>query len=125
MKSYNIVKKLEKEGYKIYYKKWNYWDGIPHVELDGFEFTIADRVWKDNWQGCQLDFIYNEVLQALYIAEKNNPVFLKKIEQVPFESWYYSRYLILSMLDYYNYMEGVYPFNEYYQILEKLKKELE
>ena len=122
MKSTNIVKRLEKEGYKIIYKKWGYWDNIPHVQLEGFDFTIADKVWKDNWQGCCLDFVYNEVLQALYIAERNNPVFLKKIEQVPLEQWYYGRYLILSMEDYYQYKKGVYPFNGYNKELERLKK---
>lgn len=123
MKSYNIIKKLEKEGYKIHYKKWAYWDGVPYVELDGFEFAIADRVWEDHWQGCKLDFIYNHVQDALYLAQNNNPIILKKIEQVPWEGWYYGRYLIKNMEDYYSYKKGCYPFDEYYKILEKLKKE--
>ena len=125
MKSENIVKKLQKEGYKIAFKKWSYWDNIPHVVLDGFSFAIAEHVHQKDWLGCNINFIYNHVQHALNIAQRNNPVFLKKIEQVPSESWYYSRYLILNMLDYYNYMEGVYPFNEYLIVLKKLKKELE
>ena len=123
MKSYNIVKKLEKEGYKISYKKWAYWDGVPHVELDGFEFVIADRVWRDHWQSCRVDFIYNEILQALYIAQKNNPVFLKKIEQVPADGWYYGRYLIRSMEDYYQYKKNIYPYNESWEVMQRLNRE--
>jgi hypothetical protein len=125
MKSDNIVKKLQKEGYSITFKKWGYWDGVPHVELDGFDFTIAKIISKDNRQSCRVDFIYNEVRQALYIAEQNNPVFLKKIEKAPSGDWYYSRYLIRNMGDYEDYEKKRYPFNEYYQVLEKLKTEME
>lgn len=124
MKSYNIVKKLQKEGYKIVYKKWSYWDNIPHVELDGFDFSIAQKKYNGNWQSCKVDFIYNEVRQALYIAERNNPVFLKKIKEMPGQEWYYGRYLIRNMEDYQAYKKNLYPFNEYYKVLEKLKKEL-
>lgn len=126
MKSYNIVKKLEKEGYNIIYKKWEYWDNIPHVELDGFNFSIAEKKYNGNWQSCKVDFIYNEVRQALHIAEKNNPILFKKIEEVPSETWYYSRYLILNMEDYYQYKKGVYPFdNDYHKVLKQLKNEVE
>ena len=125
MKSVNIIKRLEKEGYKITYKKWSYWDGVPYVELDGFDFAIAKIVSRDNWQSCRIDFVYNEVRQALYIAERNNPVFLKKIEEAPGDDWFYSRYLIRNMGDYEAYKKGIYPFNEYYKVLEKLKKEVE
>lgn len=121
MKSENIVKKLQKEGYKIVYKKWGYWDGVPYVQLDGFGFTIAEHVQNDGWLGINLDFIFNHVQQALYVAQKNNPIFLKKIKESPAQSWYYSRYLIQNMQDYYDYVKGVYPFDEYYQILKKLK----
>lgn len=125
MKSYNIVKKLEKEGYEIVYKKWAYWDGVPYVQLDGFNFAIAERVWSGNMQGCRVDFIFNHVQEALYMAKKNNPIFLKKINEVPTERWYYSRYLILSMDDYYMYKKQKYPFDECYNVLEKLKNEVE
>ena len=125
MKSYNIVKKLEKEGYKITYKKWAYWDCVPHVQLQGFDFAIAEIVSRDNWQSCQVDFIFNEVRQALYIAEKNNPVFLKKIEEEPGEEWFYGRYLILNMGHYEAYKKDLYPFDHYYKVLEKLKKGIE
>lgn len=122
MKIENIVKKLEKEGYNIIYKKWGYWNTIPHVELDGFDFAIAEYTEKDGWMGCNLDFIYNQVREALYIAQKNNPVFLKKIKESPTEDWYYGRYLILNMQDYFQYQKDKYPFDEYYIVLEKLKK---
>lgn len=125
MKSVNIVKRLEKEGYNIIYKKWSYWDDVPHVELDGFDFSIAKIISRDNWQSCRVDFIYNEVRQALYIAERNNPVFLKKIEEEPWNDWYYSRYLIRSMGDYETYKKDRDFFHEYYKVLERLKKELE
>lgn len=123
MKSVNITKKLEKEGYRIIYKKWGYWDNIPHVKLDGFNFAIAGYIEKNGALGCRVDFIYNEVQRALYIAQKNNPILLKKIKQVPEQEWYYSRYLILSMEDYYLYKRQKYPYNEYWQILERLRKE--
>lgn len=126
MKSDNIVKKLEKEGYKIFYKKWGYWDSIPHVQLNGFDFAIAEYIHQNNWLGCNLDFIFNQVQEALDIAQRNNPLFIKKIEQVPFEQWYYSRFLILSMEDYFLYKKNLHPFDdEYYAALEKLKKDLE
>ena len=124
MKSSNIVKRLKKEGYKITYKKWAYWDGVPHVEFEGFDFAIAKIISRDNWQSCRVNFVYNEVRQALYIAQKNNPVFLKKIEEEPGNDWYYSRYLIRNMDHYEAYKKDLYPFNEYYKVLEKLKKEL-
>lgn len=123
MKSENIIKKLEEQGYKIIYKKWGYWDNIPHVQLEGFDFAIAEKVWSGNWQGCQIDFIYNEVRQALHVAKNNNPILLKKIEQVPADGWYYGRYLIRDMEDYYLYQKEKYPFDEYYLVLQKLKKE--
>ena len=124
MKSNNIVKRLEKEGYSITFKKWAYWDGVPHVQLQGFDFAIAKIVSRNNWQSCRVDFVYNEVRQALYIAQKNNPVFLKKIEEAPCEEWLYGRYLILNMDHYEAYKKNLYPFDHYYKILEKLKKEL-
>ena len=124
MKSANIINRLEKEGYKIVYKRWSYWDGVPHVQLQGFDFAIAEIKHRGNWQSCRVDFIYNEVRQALYIAERNNPIFLKKIEEEPGSDWYYSRYLIKNMGDYYEYKKGIYPFNEYYPMLQKLKNEV-
>lgn len=123
MKSANIVKKLEKKGYKIFYKKWGYWDGVPHVQLDGFDFAIAERVWSDGWSGCNLDFIFNEVLHAITIAKDINPILLKKIEQVPWEKGYYGKYLILNMEDYYLYRKNKYPYNESWEVLQKLNRE--
>lgn len=123
MKSKNIVNKLEKEGYNIIYKKWAYWDGVPHVELDGFDFAIAEYTQQNGWLGCNLDFIFNQVQEALYIAQRNNSILLKKIEESPSEEWYYGRYLILNMEDYYQYKKDIYPFDEYYKVLERLKKE--
>ena len=123
MKSSNIVKKLQKEGYKIIYKKWGYWDSIPHVQLDEFDFAIAERTSRGNMQGCILDFIYNEVLHALTLAKDTNPILLKKIKQVPSESWYYGRYLILSMEDYYLLRKNKYPYNESWEVLQRLNRE--
>jgi len=121
MKSVNIIEKLEKEGYNIVYKKWGYWDSVPHVQLEGFEFAIAKKVFKGNWQSCRIDFIFNEVQQALYIACKNNPIILKKTE----EELDYGRYLILNMGDYEGYKKRIYPFDNYYKVLERLKNEVE
>ena len=126
MKSYNIVKRLEKEGYNIVYKKWAYWDGVPHVKFEGFDFAIAEYVHlKNGWMGCNVNFIYNHVLEALNVAKNNNPIILKKIKQVPSESWYYSRYLILSMENYYLYKKNIHPFDDdYCKVIEQLKNEL-
>ena len=124
MKSANIVKKLEKEGYRIFYKKWGYWDSIPHVQLDGFSFAIAEHVHlKNGWLGINLDFIFNQVQHALDIAQRNNPILLKKIEESPTEDWFYSRFLILTMEDYYRYKRKDYLYDEYWTVLDKLKEE--
>lgn len=122
MRSANIVKKLEKEGYKIYYKKWGYWDGVPHVQLEGFDFTIAEHVYlKNGWMGCNVNFIYNHVLEALDLAKNNNPITVKKMNN---GYWDYSIYLIDSMEDYYMYKKNKYPFDDdYSKILERLKNE--
>lgn len=123
MKSINIVKRLKKEGYKIVYKKWGYWNNIPHVQLDGFDFAIVEIKHNGNWQSCKVDFIYGHVQHALSIAQNNNPIIVRKIEQVPLEDWYYNRYLILSMEDYYLYRKNIYPFDDdYYNVLERLKR---
>ena len=122
MKSYNIVKKLEKEGYKITFKKWYYWDNIPHVELEGFEFAIAECNYLENgWQGIKKDFIYQHVLSALNLAKLNNPIIIKKMNE---GRWDYSIYLIKSMEDYYRYKKEKYPYNEYWDIINKLEKEV-
>lgn len=124
MKSYNIVKKLEKEGYKIVYKKWGYWDSIPYVQLDGFDFAIAECYCENGWSGINQNFIFNEVEQALQVAKNSNSIILKKIKESPSEEFYYARYLILSMGDYYQYKKSIYPFDDdYLRILFKLKKE--
>lgn len=126
MKSVNIVKKLEKQGYNIIYKKWTYWNNIPYVVLNGFDFAIAEM--KDgNSIYLNLDFIFNHVQEALDIAQRNNPIFLKKIKELPQKEWErkwcYNRCLILSMDDYYRYTKRLYPYENYYKVLEKLKKE--
>jgi len=123
MKSDNIVKRLEKEGYKVTFKKWGYWDNIPHVVLDGFSFTIAEHVYlKNGWMGCNLNFIYNHVQEALDLAKTYNPIILKKMND---GYWDYSIYLILSMENYYMYKKNKYPFDDdYYNVLEQLKNEV-
>lgn len=124
MKSQNIVKKLEKEGYKIVYKKWGYWDGVPHVQLEGFDFAIAECTCQNGWSTLNLNFIFNEVQQALQLAKNGNSIILKKIKEAPFEEFYYARFLLLNMGDYYKYKKGIYPFDiDYLRIKEKLKKE--
>lgn len=122
MKSVNIVKRLEKEGYKIVYKKWGYWDNIPHVKLKEFEFAIAEPIHLEGgWQGINLDFIYNHVQHALNLAKINNPTIFKKIKEGG--DWTYGLYLIRNMEDYYRYKKKKYPFNEYWRVLEKIEKE--
>lgn len=123
MKSENIIKKLEKQGYKIIYKKWGYWNNIPHVQLDGFDFAIAEYTYQNGWTGCNLDFIYNQVQQALDLAKTYNPILLKKIEQAPWEDWYLI-YMITSMEDYYIYKKDKFPYDRYWEVINKLEKEL-
>jgi len=127
MKSNNIIKKLENQGYKITFKKWGYWNNIPHVQLNGFNFAIAEYVhFSSGSMGINLDFIYNHVLEALDVVKTNNLILLKKIEESPTEDWLYSRYIIRSMEDYYSYKKNIYPFDdEYWTILEQLKNEVE
>mgnify|MGYP000856085455 CR=1 FL=1 len=120
MKSVNIVKRLEKEGYKIVYKKWEYWDNIPHVELEGFEFAIAEYIYLENgWQGINKEFIYQHVQDALNLAQMNNPIILKAMNN---GYWDYSIYLINNMKDYYMYKKGKFPYNEYWEVINKLEK---
>ena len=123
MKIENIVKRLEKEGYKIFYKKWGYWNNIPHVELNGFDFAIAERVYKNNMQGCKIDFIYNEVLHAITIAKDINTILDKKINQDRINNYWYSKYKILSMDDYYLYRKDKPPYNESWEVMQKLNRE--
>lgn len=123
MKSVNIVKKLEKKGYKVVYKKWGYWDNIPHVQLNGFDFAIAEKVWRDNWQSCKTDFIFNEVLHAITISKDINPILDKKINQDKINNYWYSRYKILSMEDYYLYRKNKPPYDESWEVMQKLNRE--
>lgn len=122
MKSENIIKKLEKEGYKIEYKKWGYWDNIPYVQLDGFDFAIAETTGKKSI-GLNLNFIFNEVLHAITISKDINPILDKKINQDKVNNYWYSRYKILSMEDYYLSRRDKYPYNESWDVLQRLNKE--
>lgn len=122
MKSDNIVKKLEKEGYKVEYKKWGYWDNIPHVQLEGFKFAIAETKGKESIR-LNLDFIFNEVLHAISIAEDVNPILDKKINQDKINNYWYSQYKILSMEDYYLYRKDKPPYNESWDVLQRLNRE--
>ena len=122
MKSDNIIKKLEKQGYKIIYKKWGYWDNIPHIQLDGFNFAIAETTGKESIR-LNLNFIFNEVLHAINIAKDINPILDKKINQDKMNNYWYSRYKILSMEDYYSYRKDKFPYNESWDIMQKLNRE--
>ena len=122
MKSSNIVKKLQKEGYTIIYQKWGYWNNIPHVQLEGFDFAIAETTGKESI-GLNLDFIYNEVLHAIVIAKDINPILDKKINQDKVNNYWYNRYKILSMEDYYLSRKDKYPYNESWDIMQKLNRE--
>lgn len=115
MKSENIVRKLKKEGYNVIYKKWGYWDGIPYVQLEGFDFAIVELVEGRGCLGINLNFIYNEVLNAISIAQWIN----KKLDETKDD--FYNIYKIYSMEDYYKYKKDSYPYNELYHILQRLK----
>lgn len=114
MKSENIIKRLEKEGYEITYKRWSYWDNVPHVELDGFSFAIAEHTQQGNSLGLNLNFIYNEVLNAISTAQRIN----KKLDES--KNYHYNIYKILSMEDYYRYKKDLYPYNELWHILKRI-----
>ena len=86
MKVDNIVKKLEREGYEIIYKKWGYWDGIPFVKLDGFDFAIVEGITINNSYTINMEFVYNHVLDAISIAEEYNYLILDLIKNKPVEA---------------------------------------
>ena len=122
MKSENIVKKLKKEGYKVVYKKWRYWT-VPTIKLkNGDIFYIAETTGRE-FIGLNLDFIFNEVLHAISIAEDINPILDKKINQDKMNNYWYSQYKILSMEDYYLYQKEKYPYNESWDVLQRLNRE--
>lgn len=123
MKSENIIKNLKKDGYKIIYKKWGYWDGVPHVQLDGFDFAIAEGILHYGSYGINMDFIYNHVLDATTVAENTNYSILRLIESKPEKGYEYEPYLILSMQDYYRYLKGQFPWDYWSDVIKSLKEE--
>ena len=118
MKSKNIIKKLEKQGFKISYKKWAYWDNIPHIEMEKFSFAIAEMRGGigGNSLSLNLDFVFNEVLNAISTSQWIN----KKLDES--KNYYYNMYKILSMQDYYNYKKNLYPYRELWHILQKINR---
>ncbi len=122
MKSANIVKKLEKEGYIVEWKKWRYWM-VPSIKLkNGDIFYIAETTGKESI-GLNLNFIFNQVLHAISIAENINPILDKKINQDKINNYWYSMYKILNMGDYYLYRKDKFPYNESWDVLQRLNRE--
>ena len=123
MKSANIVKKLQKEGYNIIYKKWGYWDSIPHVQLEGFDFALAECVLIGGAYGLNMNFIYNHVLEALDLAKNTNYILLQLIKANSEESYEYEPYLIQSMQDYYRYLKKRFPWDYWSHDKKRLERE--
>mgnify|MGYP001274314708 FL=1 len=123
MKVDNIVKKLEREGYEIIYKKWGYWDGIPFVKLDGFDFAIVEGITINNSYTINMEFVYNHVLDAISIAEEYNYLILDLIKNKPVEAYNYEPYLILSMQDYYHYKKELFPWDNWSHTWKQLNSE--
>lgn len=123
MKVNNIIKNLKKDGYKIIYKKWGYWDGVPHIQLDGFDFAIVEGVTVNNSYTINMDFVYNHVLDATATAENVNYYILRLIEARPQKAYEYNPYLILSMEDYYRYLKNQFPWDYWSHTKKWLKME--
>ena len=122
MKIDNIIKKLEKKGYTVEWKKWQYWI-VPSIKLkNGDIFYIAEMKGR-NSISLNLDFIFNEVLHAISIAEDVNPILDQKINQDKINNYWYNRYKILSMEDYYLYRKNKFPYNESWEVLQRLNRE--
>ena len=77
MKSSNIVKMLEKEGYSLDFGRFDYWDGVPYIfsEKRKHVFKIADISSHNNSIGLVLDFKFEDVLSAVRKWEKGEDVF--------------------------------------------------
>ena len=71
MKLINIVNKLEKQGYEIFYDYWYYWR-VPYVKLEnGGSFAIADIATVGGSQSLVENFIFTDVQDAISKAELN------------------------------------------------------
>lgn len=122
MKIENIIKKLEKQGYTVEWKKWAYWN-VPTVKLkNGDIFFIAETTGKQSI-GLNLNFIFNDVLHGISIAESINPILDKKINQDEINNYWYNRYKILSMEDYYLYRKNIFPYDDIWNVLQRLNIE--
>jgi hypothetical protein len=62
MKNSNIVKKLEKLGKTVEYKKFGYWDNIAHC--DGTAIAEYTRP-QYNSVGIETDFKFDDVLSKI------------------------------------------------------------
>ncbi len=123
MKINNIIRNLKKDGFKIIYKKWGYWDSIPHIPLDGFDFAIVEGVTINNSYTINMDFVYNHVLDATTTAENVNYYILRLIEANPKKTYEYEIYLITSMQDYYKYLKREFPWDYWENVKKYLKEE--
>lgn len=77
MKSSNIAKKLEGEGYSLDFGRFSYWDGVPYIfnEERKHAFFIAETSSQNNSVGLILDFKFEDVLSAVRKWEKGEDVF--------------------------------------------------
>jgi hypothetical protein len=65
MKAINIMKKLEKNGYKVTEEKYHYWGGITHVQTENGKCAIAG-IFVSNGNTCLEDeFKYYEVIDYI------------------------------------------------------------
>ena len=61
MKSANIVKNLKKRGYTVEFRRFSWWDNIPHVGRT----AIAERYCINGNQCIRTDFKFSDVLDAI------------------------------------------------------------
>ena len=66
MKQTELVKKLEQEGYKIEFGKYEYWDGVPYVvHQDNSVTWLAELYDSMGSSGVNLDLDYRRVKKAI------------------------------------------------------------
>lgn len=92
MKKQNIIKKLEKEGYRVVGAKFDYWQ-VAAVELEnGGILRLADGYTSNGSYGVIENFKYADVKNAIFAAENNG--------------YYREDCKIFSMADYFYFLQN-------------------
>lgn len=66
MQQAKLIEKLEKEGYKVDYGKYEYWENIPYVKHDDGSITwLAETFISMGSLSVRTDLSYNKVKEAI------------------------------------------------------------